>query len=108
MSGWKGRGSRHDRGYGSGWVRLRELILKRDRYLCQCPDCLGGKLRIREASEVDHILPKAKGGSDDPSNLRAVHPECHRRLTIRENGGTPKVAIGVDGWPVAAGHPWNR
>jgi hypothetical protein len=25
---------------------------------------------------VDHIIPRARGGSDDPSNLRAVDTRC--------------------------------
>lgn len=77
------RGSRHARGYGSEWDRLRVQILKRDNYLCQCQDCraLG---RIKPASEVDHIVNKAQGGTDDPSNLQAINPDCHRVKSARE------------------------
>jgi len=100
MTGWKHQGSRHARGYGSRWVKLRERILKRDRYLCQCPDCEGGRKRVRVASEVDHIVPKAKGGTDAERNLRAVATDCHRKLTMLQTGKTPKVRIGIDGWPV--------
>ncbi len=38
QSGWasdRRRGSRHARGYGSAWTKLRELVLKRDGGLCQ-------------------------------------------------------------------------
>lgn len=103
MSGWH-RTSRHARGYGSAWDRLRLQILKRDTYLCQCPRCLGGELRVRPAHEVDHIRPRAQGGDDSPSNLRAVNRECHKRLTLEQQGKalTPARRIGVDGWPISA------
>jgi hypothetical protein len=33
--------------------------------------------------EADHILPRAEGGSDDPSNLRTLCVECHRMVTLQ-------------------------
>jgi 5-methylcytosine-specific restriction enzyme A len=78
--------SRHARGYGSGWDRLRLSILARDCHICQCPECLGGQKAVRVATHVDHIKPKAHGGTDDPANLRAVNAECHKRLTMEQQG----------------------
>lgn len=94
-----------ERGYGAAWQRLRLIILRRDGYLCQCPECRGGAKRLTAATEVDHIKPKADGGTDDPSNLRAVNSECHTRITMRQKGHTPrpKPAIGLDGWPIGGG-----
>ena len=104
--------SRHARGYGSSWGKLRLTILARDMHLCQCPQCKGGKSggRVTLATQVDHITSKAdaklKGWSqaqmDDPSNLRAVSAECHKRITAEQQGKTllPKVTIGPDGWPI--------
>lgn len=69
--GWRPdreRGSRHERGYGTDWDRLRVLILKRDHYLCQCDECKRTG-RVLPAAEVDHIIPKTEGGSNDPINL---------------------------------------
>ena len=83
--GWsdKRRGSRHARGYGSEWEKKRIRILKRDRHLCQCEECT--KLsRIRPASEVDHIVNKAEGGTDDDSNLQSINADCHKLKTRRE------------------------
>ena len=93
--------SRHERGYGAEWDRIRKQILERDNYICHCPQCRGGVLRVTSANEVDHIITKAKGGTDDPENLRAVNHDCHKRLTIEQQGKTykPKVSIGIDGWP---------
>lgn len=83
--GWSDsrRGSRQARGYGTQWEKLREQILKRDNYLCQCSDCKA-KDRIRPASQVDHITNKAAGGTDDPSNLQAINALCHKIKTARE------------------------
>jgi 5-methylcytosine-specific restriction protein A len=30
------------------------------------------------ATEVDHVIPVAEGGADDESNLRPIHPHCHK------------------------------
>lgn len=97
------RTSRHERGYGTAWDKLRLSVLKRDAYLCQCPDCLGGTKRVTPASEVDHIKPKAHGGTDDPDNLRAVNRMCHVKLRAIQFGHALKPEVGADGWPVKQG-----
>ena len=76
------RGTRQQRGYGAVWMRLRTLILKRDHYLCRT--CLRQD-RIVAAHTVDHIVPKAEGGSDDPANLEAICVECHTVKTQAES-----------------------
>lgn len=105
-SGWP-TSSRHQRGYGAAWDKLRAQTLKRDRYLCRCDECttLG---RIRAATEVDHIIPKAKGGTDEPSNLRAINRDCHRAKTDTEIGRRRKHPVSVDGLPTDPSHHWNR
>ena len=77
-------------------------MLRRDNGLCQCKECQGGKIRVTPATEVDHIIPKAKGGTDDLDNLQAINKECHKRKTTKENGGSikMKIKIGNDGWPI--------
>lgn len=86
------------RGYGYSWTKLRKRILERDNYLCQ--PCLLEKGIVHPASEVDHKIPKSQGGTDDDENLWAINSQCHKDKTIRENGGTPKAEIGLDGWPI--------
>ena len=100
-SNWSSE-SRHKRGYGSGWDKLRVIVLRRDNGLCQCTECQGGKIRVTPATEVDHIIPKAKGGTDHLDNLQAINSECHKIKTTKENGGSikMKVKIGNDGWPI--------
>lgn len=75
------RGSRHARGYGTEWSKQRLRILERDNYLCQ--PCLRLE-RIALATEVDHITPKADGGTDDDGNLQGICSECHRAKTQAE------------------------
>ena len=93
--------SRQSRGYGAAWDKLRKRILERDGYLCRCPECTATG-RPTPAQAVDHIVPKAKGGSDDPANLRAVSNACHVKLSLQQQGKTyrPKVRIGIDGYPI--------
>lgn len=85
-SGWQGneerRGSRHARGYGNAWDKLRIRILTRDKYLCQACIRQG---RSTVASQVDHIKPKSQGGTDDPGNLAAICHPCHKVKTARES-----------------------
>ncbi|MBT0725145.1 HNH endonuclease [Rosenbergiella sp. S61] len=73
--------SRHQRGYGSSWTRLRAETLKRDRYICQ--QCLRDG-HPSPASTVDHIKAKAHGGTDHPDNLESLCVPCHKAKTSRE------------------------
>ena len=91
------RASRHERGYGTEWDKLRIVILERDQYLCQPCKRAG---RIVAATQVDHKLAKANGGTDDEDNLEAACKPCHDEKTIRDRGHKPRPAIGPDGWPI--------
>lgn len=84
--GWRPdaeRGTRQERGYDAEWERTRSRILKRACGLCECAECkqLG---RVRVAREVDHIVPKSQGGSNDDDNLQAINRDCHKAKTLRE------------------------
>ena len=83
------RGSRQQRGYGADWQRLRKQILERDGHLCQPCRRQG---RVTAARQVDHIKPKAHGGTDAPRNLQSICTKCHRTKTAKESqgGGPPK------------------
>ncbi len=50
---------------------------------------------------ADHIVPKAKGGSDDRVNYQLLCEPCHDDKTIKEMGARPrpKMVYGSDGWP---------
>jgi len=86
----KERQRRRDRSRRPGWQRYdaayraaREQVLaEEDRcWLCHEP---GDE---RDPLEADHVVPKAHGGTDDRSNLRAAHRSCNRRRARRL--GTP-------------------
>lgn len=99
--GWQGkRGTRHERGYGAAWDKTRDRIRERDGNFCQ-PCMRDGK--IKPAREVDHITPKAEGGTDDDANLQSICIPCHRAKTqaegARAQGRRVKRQIGADGWP---------
>lgn len=66
---------------GRKWQRIRDRIMKRDSYLCQ--PCLQ-QGRVTTAKEVDHILNKARGGTDSDDNLQAICMHCHREKTHQE------------------------
>ena len=98
--------SRHVRGYGSAWTKLREVIIKRDYGLCQ--QCKReGRLnpyRKGQGFAVDHVVPKSLGGTDEPGNLMLLCQSHHSSKTEREaadaQGRTVRPTIGLDGWPV--------
>ena len=75
------RTSRAARGYGWQWEKQRARILKRDKRLCQ--SCLKAGRSV-VASDVDHIVPRSAGGSEDDANLQALCRDCHKAKTARE------------------------
>ena len=74
------RGTRQQRGYGASWDKARLRILRRDKGLCQpCLHCG----RVTPAKQVDHIIAKSAGGTDDDKNLQAICLPCHKAKTAR-------------------------
>jgi 5-methylcytosine-specific restriction protein A len=84
----RNRGSAADRGYGATWVKLRRMIMSRDAGLCQPCRAAG---RVTFAAQVDHIVPKARGGTDDPENLQAICRKCHQAKTDLEKNEARRV-----------------
>ena len=58
------------------WEKTRGEVLEEDPtcYLCGLPG----------STEVDHIVAVSEGGTEDRSNLAAVHKRCHATKTGRE------------------------
>ena len=75
------KGSSKSRGYGYAWSKLRLKALERDKYLCQM--CLKRGI-FTTATDVDHIVPLAQGGSDAMENLQSLCHECHKQKTCQE------------------------
>ena len=64
---WEGR--RGFEGYGNEWKKLRAQVLREEPYCRQCGD---------KAVTVDHIVPKAFGGTDSRFNLQSLCDACRR------------------------------
>lgn len=73
--------SRHARGYDYKWTKTRLRIMERDLHLCQV--CLA-QGRATPATEVDHVIAKSLGGTDDHENLSAICTPCHATKTQAE------------------------
>ncbi len=69
----------HATGYISGSVRYR--VLSRARLRCE----LCGVSNDYKALQVDHIVPRNKGGSDDESNLQALCYTCNAMKRDRDD-----------------------
>ena len=50
----------------------------------KCAYC-GLHFREDDVMEVDHIIPKSKGGKDEYKNLQLLHRHCHNEKTARDN-----------------------
>jgi 5-methylcytosine-specific restriction enzyme A len=71
-------GLRGQPGYGSAWRRVRATVLERDGYRCQVCG--------RPATDVDHIVRRRAGGTDDSANLRSLCSSCHHTRTSSDGG----------------------
>ncbi len=92
--------SRHQRGYGSQWQKLRKVVLAREGALCQ--PCLA-QGRTTRGAIVDHITPKADEGTDDLANLQVICHACHTMKTAMESArGSQLVQFEPDWLPRAA------
>lgn len=54
-------------------IAVRDYVFQRDNYRCQ--GC--GRCQTEMPLEVDHIIPLAKGGSNDLSNLQTLCRGCN-------------------------------
>jgi len=63
--------------YGSGYLSsigyLKTRLFKKDGNKCKWCNSV---MSFRDAS-IDHIVEVSKGGTNDLSNLRLLHKECH-------------------------------
>jgi 5-methylcytosine-specific restriction endonuclease McrA len=74
------------------WKDQRLRVLKRDSYICAY--CSG------EATQVDHVIPRASGGGHELDNLVACCAPCnsrkgaHNEGVFLARGATPPVFQG--------------
>lgn len=100
--------SRQSRGYDAAWEKVRQVVIKRAKGLCEECQRRG---RVTAGKDVDHIVSKAKAAAmrwsrartDHPSNLQYLCGPCHLAKSAKEEGRTyrePAPTIGLNGWPV--------
>lgn len=70
------------------------MVLTRDDHLCQA--CLS-RDRVTPANQVDHIVPRAKGGTDDMDNLQSLCKPCHDAKSKTETHTSQRLTRN-DGW----------
>lgn len=76
------RQTSHQRGYGGNWPKLRAYWLRLNPLCVKCQE-LG---RVEAATDVDHIIAKSAGGSDDLANLQSLCHSHHSLKTAIEDG----------------------
>ena len=67
--------------------------MQRDKRLCQ--PCLA-KGKVTAAYAVDHVQPKANGGTDKLTNLQAICRSCHATKTLADTvaeGSGPSASM---------------
>lgn len=62
------------------WTQRRVKVLTRDGHICQARS----DVCVIIGHEVDHIIPRAAGGSHDIDNLRAICNPCHKIKSQQE------------------------
>lgn len=60
----------------AGWTALAGTILARDPWCRAC--------HAAPSQEVNHIVGRKQGGSDDPSNLEGLCRPCHALVTAAQ------------------------
>ena len=72
----------------SKWVHLRTRLAEAQNWKCCFCGCYMDHIPGKKTSvTVEHVLPKSKGGTDDPSNLAA---SCH---TCNNNRGNLDAGV---------------
>ena len=90
-------GKEKNRTRGRKWMALIQKVKTRDKGLCR--HCLiNGHVTL--GTEVDHVKPIARGGTDALDNLQLLCGDCHESKTRADMGYKEQVEIGLDGWPV--------
>ena len=70
-----GRPSAAQRGYGSDWRRISAEVIA---HAVACHWC-GGQFTKDNPATCDHIIPKARGGTNDRQNLVPACRRCNSR-----------------------------
>lgn len=72
---------------------LRRRVAEISQY--RCGYCLTAQRIIGPLLEVDHIVPEARGGTDDEDNLVLACPMCNSHKTDRQEAVDPETLLVV-------------
>ncbi|MFE2912831.1 HNH endonuclease [Kitasatospora indigofera] len=89
------------------WQATRRRILDRDHSQCVWERASTGRVCGRPATQVDHIVRPADGGSDEDTNLQALCRWHHQAKSSSEGGQASAAARPSRSRPVEA-HPGLR
>lgn len=67
------------------WLAISAQVLSEEPV---CRIC-----RKAPSTDVDHIVPKRRGGSDERSNLQGTCHRCHARKTASVDGGFGRLQV---------------
>jgi 5-methylcytosine-specific restriction enzyme A len=70
-----GRPSASQRGYGADWRRISAKVIAAATVCHWC----GLPFTKDDPATADHVIPKAKGGTNDEQNLVGSHRSCNSR-----------------------------
>ena len=81
MCAWKKRARAKGIKFGSGYYIdiLKRLLMERDKGICQI---CGEPVALVDASH-DHLIPRSRGGTNEPNNVRLAHLKCNIRKGIK-------------------------
>ncbi len=73
---------------GRAWMAKRQRVAAAHGYRCQGAGC--GRIWLSHRDQIDHIVPREQGGSNDESNLQPLCHECHALKTAAEAAARAK------------------
>jgi len=77
-------------------ISMRQRILRRDHYRCYyCRVWLYPSQQGAVAPTIDHVVPRSRGGGNDPDNLVAACFSCNQK-----KGDSLLLACGEGDYPV--------
>jgi len=89
---------------GRAWQLLRKRLLTANPLCVECQR----QGRVTAATSLDHIIPRSKGGNEDPANLQGLCADCHRDKTVRDRGHRVTYGCDASGIRLDPNHPWNK